>query len=97
MTIVEAADELERLRTIVRSINRVVSQNEPYRWKVERIVATLGGSPGDVSEPQECEHLRSELLAEKRDAGQPVFEMRKCLGCGKTFRVRTSVTRTSPP
>jgi hypothetical protein len=39
----EAADEIERLRTIVRSVNRVVSQNEPHRWKVERIVAALDG------------------------------------------------------
>ena len=33
---------IERLQTIVRSVNRVISQNEPYRWKVERIVAALG-------------------------------------------------------
>jgi hypothetical protein len=34
--------EVERLRTIVRSVNRIISQNENYRWKVERIVAALG-------------------------------------------------------
>lgn len=34
--------EIERLRTIVRSVNRIISQNENYRWKVERIVAALG-------------------------------------------------------
>ena len=37
-----AADEIERLRTIVRSVTRIISQNENYRWKVERIVAALG-------------------------------------------------------
>jgi uncharacterized coiled-coil DUF342 family protein len=34
-------DEADKLRTIVRSITRIISQNEPYKWKVERIVAAL--------------------------------------------------------
>lgn len=38
----DVESELARLRTIVRSVNRIISQNEPYRWKVERIVAALG-------------------------------------------------------
>lgn len=42
-------------------------------------------------ERQPCEHLRSELLAEKRTEGRPLFEMRKCLDCTKIFRVRLSV------
>lgn len=39
----EAADEIGRLHTIIRSVTRVISQNEPYKWKVERIVAALDG------------------------------------------------------
>jgi hypothetical protein len=45
--------------------------------------------------PAECEHLRSDLLAEKQTDGQPLFQMRKCLDCDKTFRVRSYVT--APP
>lgn len=47
------------------------------------------------AEPKPCEHLRSDLLAEKQKDGEPLFQMRKCLDCEKTFRVRTSVTRTT--
>jgi len=39
------------------------------------------------SEAEPCEHLRSELLAEKQSA-EPPFEMRKCLDCTKIFRKR---------
>lgn len=38
----ELEQEIARLRTIVRSVNRIITQNEPYKWKVERIVAALG-------------------------------------------------------
>lgn len=42
------------------------------------------------SEPVECEHLRSELLAVSMPHQEP-FEMRKCLDCTKIFRVRKTV------
>jgi hypothetical protein len=48
-------------------------------------------------DPSPCEHLRSELLAEKQTAGVPLFQMRKCLDCGKAFRVRSSVEHTAEP
>jgi hypothetical protein len=47
------------------------------------------------AEPEQCEHLRSELLAEKRADGEPLFEMRKCIDCTKIFRVRRSL-KTNP-
>jgi hypothetical protein len=43
------------------------------------------------AEPKPCEHLRSELLAEKKREGETLFEMRKCLDCTKIFRVRSSL------
>jgi len=48
------------------------------------------------AEPKDCEHLRSELLAEKRKDGEPLFEMRKCLDCTKIFRVRSSLKTPAP-
>jgi hypothetical protein len=71
----KAADEIERLRTIVRSVNRIVSQNEPYKWKVERIVAALGDSHADVPARHECVFSRT---------GGPVET--HCVLCGAPSR-----------
>lgn len=49
-----------------------------------------------AAEPSPCEHLRSELLAEKTKDGEPLFQMRKCLDCGKGFRVRSSLKAGAP-
>jgi hypothetical protein len=47
-----------------------------------------------ATEPKPCEHVRSELLAEKHAAGEPLFQMRKCLDCTLIFRVRSSLKST---
>jgi hypothetical protein len=44
-----------------------------------------------TAEPTPCEHLRSELLADKTKDGEPLFQMRKCLDCTLIFRVRSSL------
>jgi hypothetical protein len=49
------------------------------------------GAQKAPAEPEKCEHLRSELLAEKRTNGEPLFEMRKCLDCTKIFRARRTL------
>jgi hypothetical protein len=49
------------------------------------------------TELKPCEHLRSELLAEKQKDGEPLFEMRKCLDCTKVFRVRSSLKTAAQP
>lgn len=57
---------------------------------------TLARSPRRVPEKsaaEQCQHLRSELLAEK-DTTATHFEMRKCLDCNQIFRKRLAV-RTS--
>lgn len=46
-----------------------------------------------AADPKPCEHLRSELLAEKTRDGDPLFQMRKCLDCTLIFRVRSSLNR----
>jgi hypothetical protein len=45
------------------------------------------------AEPKPCEHLRSELLGETQKDDEPLFQLRMCMDCGKSFHVRTSVTR----
>lgn len=70
-------------------------QAEEYPHRITEVaeVRLLDRSAADVpAEPKPCEHLRSELLAEKTKDGEPLFQMRKCLDCEKTFRVRTSVS-----
>ena len=52
--------------------------------------------PAVKSEAEPCEHLRSELLAEKQSA-EPPFEMRKCLDCKQIFRVRLTVRTGATP
>mgnify|MGYP001579308551 CR=1 FL=1 len=55
--------------------------------------AALVAADEPPSEPKPCEHLRSELLAEKQTNGEPLFQMRKCLDCKLQFRVRTRSAR----
>lgn len=57
-------------------------------WAAARAALKASSTQKTNGEPVECEHLRSDLLAAKRKHGEPLFEMRKCLDCHKTFRVR---------
>lgn len=86
--------ENRKLRATMRNVAGWLNNGcDPARGAAELLL--VAGLPDDVqAEPKPCEHLRSELLAEKRKDGEPVFEMRKCLDCEKAFRVRRSVTRT---
>lgn len=59
-------------------------------------LGTLETSQPPKHQQGPCEHLRSELLAEKRTAGEALFQMRKCLDCEKIFRVRSSLKSEAP-
>lgn len=87
-TVMEQQKEIQRLTARVKWLDE---------WKnaCEDTIARLNRKAlhPDVPEAQPCEHLRSELLAEKTRDGDPLFQMRKCLDCEKIFRVRSSLTR----
>jgi hypothetical protein len=93
------AEERDRMRNALIDARSWILDNGPdvnMTPAVEGIERALGcfRPAHDVPvEPKPCEHLRSELLAEKACDGEPLFQMRKCLDCSKTFRVRTSLTR----
>jgi hypothetical protein len=72
----ETEDEAERAFHFIGSLGELQMSRPP---------------PETAAEPSPCEHLRSELLAEKTKDGEPLFQMRKCLDCGKGFRVRSSL------
>lgn len=87
-------DELLRLRKQMGEIAVLLLQNdrdEVMAWARGVKLHFPDGAPELVAEPSPCEHLRSELLAEKNREGQPLFEMHKCLDCKVIFRVRSSV------
>lgn len=90
-------DEAQKLLTSVWAFcvntQRTEMASAIERW--EERYKRLSHEPSE--EPKECEHLRSELLAEKHVEGQPLFQMRKCLDCSKTFRVRTSLKSRGEP
>jgi hypothetical protein len=85
--------EIERLRAGLQlmAMDEHRLMNVAARQTAESILAGKPAHPETAAEPSPCEHLRSELLAEKTKDGEPLFQMRKCLDCGKGFRVRSSL------
>jgi hypothetical protein len=79
---------LDTARGDVKERTLSPSEAESFHKALARSPRRVDETP---AEPSPCEHLRSELLAEKRDSGEPIFEMRKCLDCTKIFRVRSSL------
>lgn len=90
-------DDIVEIRRLSAEVKRLQGFMPEHDTRMSYRCITCGAFhlQDDVPEgPKPCEHLRSELLAEKQKYGEPLFQMRKCLDCEKTFRVRTSVTRT---
>jgi hypothetical protein len=92
----------DRVSAYAGSLDSLIFQNLKEDG-IEYMVTPLyaGPAPETPAPPEPglktCDHPESELLAEKQVAGEPLFQMRKCLDCNQIFRVRSSLKSATEP